>query len=166
MSGPVTFANRAEADDWWMAQALLEAAGAATGGEVPVGAVIVHNGVVVARGSNVMIYGRDPTQHAELRVIRAAIYAVGDTRLTTATLYVTLEPCAMCAGAIVLARVGRVVFGAWDDKAGMAGSVGDLLRHPKLNHRPEVQGGVREHECAALLRDFFRDKRPGALTGD
>lgn len=142
-----------------MGQALLEAARAETQGEVPVGAVIVHNGVVVARGANAMRSGDDSTQHAELRVLRAATYATGESRLSTATLYVTLEPCAMCAGAIVLARVGRVVFGAWDDKAGMAGSVHDLLRNPRLNHRCEVQGGVRESECAGLLRTFFRARR-------
>ncbi|MEX2182282.1 MAG: tRNA adenosine(34) deaminase TadA [Gemmatimonadaceae bacterium] len=159
MSGPVTFATRDDEDAWWMAQAIAEATRAATAGEVPVGAVVVHNGAVIARGANAMVGSRDATQHAELRVLRAAAYAAGDTRLTTATLYVTLEPCAMCAGAIVLARVGRVVFGAWDDKAGMAGSVADLLRHPKLNHRPEVQGGVREAECAALLTEFFRPRR-------
>ncbi len=159
MSGPVTFPSRAEEDAWWMGQALAEAERAAKHGEVPVGAVVVHNGSVVARGANAMVTGKDATQHAELRVIRAAAYAVGDTRLTTATLYVTLEPCAMCAGAIVLARVGRVVFGAFDDKAGMAGSIHDLLRHPKLNHRPEVQGGVRAAECAALLESFFKSRR-------
>ncbi len=159
MSGPVTFASRAEEDIWWMGQALVEAERAAKQGEVPVGAVVVHNGSVVARGANSTILGKDATQHAEMRVIRAAAYAVGDTRLTTATLYVTLEPCAMCAGAIVLARVGRVVFGAFDDKAGMAGSIHDLLRHPKLNHRPEVQGGVRSTECAALLETFFKARR-------
>ena len=158
-SGPVTFATRAEEDAFWMGEALTEAARAAKAGEVPVGAVVVHNGAVVSRGCNAMVAGKDATQHAEMRVIKAAAYAVGDTRLTTATLYVTLEPCAMCAGAIVLAKVGRVVFGAWDDKAGMAGSVGDLLRHPKLNHRPEVQGGVRAEECATVLRDFFRARR-------
>jgi tRNA(adenine34) deaminase len=159
VTGPVTFASRAEEDAYWMAQALAEAARAAKAGEVPVGAVLVHNGAVMARGSNTMIASKDQTQHAELRVLRAAAYAVGDTRLTTATLYVTLEPCAMCAGAIVLARVGRVVFGAWDDKAGMAGSVHDVLRNPRLNHRPEVQGGVRESECAAVLQEFFRVRR-------
>ena len=159
MSGPVTFASRAEEDAWWMGQALAEAAKVAATGEVPVGAVVVHNGAVAARGANAMIASKDQTQHAELRVLRAATYAVGDTRLTTATLYVTLEPCAMCAGAIVLARVGRVVFGAWDDKAGMAGSIHDLLRHPRLNHRPEVQGGVREAECGALLTAFFKERR-------
>jgi tRNA(adenine34) deaminase len=142
-----------------MNQALAEAIKAQKAGEVPVGAVIVHNGAVVARGSNAMVASNDATQHAEMRVIRAAAYAVGDTRLTTATLYVTLEPCAMCAGAIVLARLGRVVFGAFDDKAGMAGSIHDLLRHPKLNHRPEVQGGVRAEECAALLKGFFEARR-------
>ena len=158
-TGPVTFATRADEDAWWMGQALAEAERAATVGEVPVGAVLVHNGAVVARGSNAMVGGRDATQHAEMRVLRAAAYAVGDTRLTTSTLYVTLEPCAMCAGAIVLARVGRVVFGAWDDKAGMAGSVSDLLRNPRLNHRCEVQGGVREAECAGVLSEFFRSRR-------
>jgi tRNA(adenine34) deaminase len=142
-----------------MLQAITEAKSAAKAGEVPVGAVLVHNGAVVARGANAMKASKDQTQHAEMRVIRAAAYAVGDTRLSTATLYVTLEPCAMCAGAIVLARVGRVVFGAWDDKAGMAGSVHDLLRHPKLNHRPEVQAEVRAEECSALLTDFFKNKR-------
>ena len=158
-SGPVTFASRAEEDAFWMAQALDEARRAAKAGEVPVGAVVVHNGNVVARGGNAMIAAKDATQHAELRVLKAAAYAVGDSRLTTATLYVTLEPCAMCAGAIVLARVGRVVFGAWDEKAGMAGSIVDLLRHPRLNHRPEVQGGVCEAECAEVLRGFFRSRR-------
>ena len=159
MSGPVTFADRAEEDAWWMGQALAEAEKAATAGEVPVGAVVVHNGNVMARAGNAMISAHDQTQHAEMRALRGAAYAVGDSRLTTATLYVTLEPCAMCAGAILLAKVGRVVFGAWDDKAGMVGSVHDLLRHPKLNHRPEVQGGVREAECGALLKEFFKQRR-------
>ncbi len=159
MSGPVTFATRADEDAWWMGQALVEAEKAAKAGEVPVGAVLVHNGQVMARGANAMIATKDATQHAEMRALKGGAYAVGDTRLTTATLYVTLEPCAMCAGAILLARVGRVVFGAWDDKAGMAGSVHDLLRHPKLNHRPEVQGGVRAAECGALLTAFFQARR-------
>ena len=143
-----------------MGQALEEARRAASAGEVPVGAVVVASGAVVARGGNAMVAGRDATQHAELRVLRAAAYALRESRLTAATLYVTLEPCAMCAGAIVLARVGRVVFGTWDEKAGMAGSVGDVLRHPRLNHRPEVHGGVRADEASALLRDFFAARRP------
>lgn len=144
-----------------MGQALEEARRAASAGEVPVGAVVVASGAVVARGGNAMVAGRDATQHAELRVLRAAAYALRETRLSSATLYVTLEPCAMCAGAIVLARVGRVVFGAWDEKAGMAGSVGDVLRHPRLNHRPEVHGGVRADESAALLSGFFAARRSG-----
>ena len=155
MSGPVTFATRGEEDVYWMGMALAEAARAAKANEVPVGAVLVHNGQVMARGSNTMVASKDATQHAEMRVI-------GDTRLTTATLYVTLEPCAMCAGAILLARIGRVVFGAWDEKAGMVGSVHDLLRNPRLNHHPEVQGGVREVECAALLTTFFKARRDQA----
>lgn len=159
VSGPVTFASRAEEDAWWMGEALAEAEKAARAGEVPVGAVVVSNGAVVARAGNAMVGSRDPTQHAEFRALRAAAYAIGDARLPSATLYVTLEPCAMCAGAIVLMRPRRVVFGAWDDKAGMAGSVHDLLRHPKLNHRPEVQGGVREEDCAVLLRQFFKERR-------
>lgn len=157
--GPVTFSSRAEEDAWWMDQALAEARRAGEAAEVPVGAVLVHNGAVMARGANAMVATRDATQHAELRVLRAAAYATGESRLTTATLYVTLEPCAMCAGAIVNLRVGRVVFGAWDEKAGMAGSVHDLLRNPRLNHRCEVQGGVRESESAALLTGFFRARR-------
>ena len=97
--------------------------------------------------------------HAEIVVIQAAAAVTGDPRLTGCTLYVTLEPCAMCAGAMVLARLDRVVFGAWDDKAGMAGSVGDLLRHPKLNHRPEVSGGILDRESRELLKEFFRSRR-------
>jgi tRNA(adenine34) deaminase len=142
--------------------ALAEAEKAAKAGEVPVGAVLVHNGQVMARGANAMIASKDATQHAEMRAIKGGAYAIGDTRLTTATLYVTLEPCAMCAGAILLSRIGRVVFGAWDEKAGMVGSVYDLLRNPRLNHRPEVQGGVREAECGALLTTFFKARRSEA----
>lgn len=159
MTGPVTFASRADEDAYWMGLALAEAEKAAKGGEVPVGAVLIHNGQVMARGANAMVSTKDATQHAEMRAIKGATYAIGDSRLPTATLYVTLEPCAMCAGAILLARVGRVVFGAWDEKAGMVGSVYDLLRNPRLNHRPEVQGGVRETECAALLKTFFEARR-------
>lgn len=158
-AGPVTFATRAEEDAWWMGEALKEARKAGAAGEVPVGAVLVHNGQVMARGANAMVGSKDATQHAEMRALKGGAYAIGDTRLGTATLYVTLEPCAMCAGAIVLSRVGRVVFGAWDDKAGMAGSIHDLLRHPKLNHRPEVQGGVMAEDCAELLSAFFKARR-------
>jgi len=143
-----------------MRLALGEAHRAALQGEVPVGAVIVAGETVVARAHNETVARRDPTAHAEFLALQRALAALGADRLATATLYVTLEPCAQCAGAIVLAKVGRVVFGAWDDKAGMAGSVGDILRHPRLNHRPEVMGGVLEDECGTLLREFFERRRP------
>lgn len=142
-----------------MRMALEEARAAAAAGEVPVGAIVVRGGEAIARAGNTMIAAGDPTAHAEIIVIQAAAAVTGDSRLTGCTLYVTLEPCAMCAGAMVLARVDRVVFGAWDDKAGMAGSVGDVLRHKQLNHRPEVQGGVCAEECGALLTTFFQAKR-------
>jgi tRNA(adenine34) deaminase len=114
---------------------------------------------VVAEGHNEAVARRDPTAHAELLVIQRALPVVGADRLSEATLFVTLEPCAQCAGAIVLSKVGRVVFGAYDDKAGMAGSVADLLRHPRLNHRPEVIGGILAEPCGALLTDFFKARR-------
>jgi tRNA(adenine34) deaminase len=142
-----------------MRLAVDEAEDAIEAGEAPVGAVVVRAGEVIARAANTMIASRDPTAHAELLAIQSASAVVGAARLTGCTLYVTLEPCAMCAGAIVLARLDRVVFGAWDPKAGMAGSLGDILRHPKLNHRPEVLGGVLEQECGALLSKFFKEKR-------
>jgi tRNA(adenine34) deaminase len=142
-----------------MRLAIDEAEDAAEAGEVPVGAVIIREGEVIARAGNASVSSSDATAHAELLAIQAASAVMGDQRLTGCTLYVTLEPCAMCAGAIVLSRLDRVVFGAWDDKAGMAGSVGDLLRNPGLNHRPEVQGGVMESECGKLLSDFFRERR-------
>jgi tRNA(adenine34) deaminase len=143
----------------WMREALAAAADAAAAGEVPVGAVIVRGGAVIARAANRTITDQDPTAHAESLAIRAAAAALGRWRLDDCTLVVTLEPCAMCAGAIVLARLERVVFGAWDEKAGMAGSVGDLLRHPRLNHRPEVSSGILAAECGELLTDFFRLRR-------
>jgi tRNA(adenine34) deaminase len=146
-------------DDRWMELALAEASAAATAGDVPVGAVIVRDDKVVAAAGNRTLRDQDPTAHAELIVIRQASATLGSWRLERCVLYVTLEPCAMCAGAIVLARVPRVVFGAWDDKAGMAGSVADLLRHPKLNHRPEVLAGIRGAECGALLTQFFQERR-------
>lgn len=146
-------------DDDWMRRALDAARDARSAGEVPVGGVIVHEGEVLARAFNRTVSDQDPTAHTETLLVRAAARALGRWRLDDCTLYVTLEPCAMCAGALVLARIQRVVFGAWDEKAGMAGSVGDLLRHPRLNHRPEVRAGVRAEECGALLRDFFRDRR-------
>ena len=151
--------QQARDDEVWLQAALVEARDAAARGEVPVGALVMHAGRVLATASNRTLTDTDPTAHAEVIALRAAARALGTWRLTGCTLYVTLEPCAMCAGAIVLARVDRVVFGAWDEKAGMAGSVGDLLRHPRLNHRPQVAGGVLADACSELLQSFFRERR-------
>jgi tRNA(adenine34) deaminase len=148
-----------DADQAGMAAALDEARRAASAGEVPVGAVVFRDGAGIARAHNETVARRDPTAHAELLAVQRALAALETDRLTDCTLYVTLEPCAQCAGAIVLAKVGRVVFGAYDPKAGMAGSVGDVLRHPALNHRVEVIGGMEEAQCGRLLADFFRAKR-------
>jgi tRNA(adenine34) deaminase len=131
--------------------------------EVPIGALVVREGSILAGATNRTVRDQDPTAHAEVLAIREASSKLDTWRLDDCTLYVTLEPCAMCAGAIVLSRMKRVVFGAWDDKAGMAGSVGDLLRHPRLNHRPEVKAGVLADECAALLQEFFRSQRTTTL---
>jgi len=146
-------------DERWMREALAVAAEAAAAGEVPVGAVVVQGGAVIARAANRTVCDQDPTAHAEVLVLRAAARALGHWRLDDCTLVVTIEPCAMCAGALVLSRIERVVFGAWDEKAGMVGSVGDLLRHPRLNHRPEVVSGVLADECAALISTFFASRR-------
>jgi len=146
-------------DERWMREALAVAAEAAAAGEVPVGAVVVQGGAVIARAANRTVCDQDPTAHAEVLVLRGAARALGRWRLDDCTLVVTIEPCAMCAGALVLSRIERVVFGAWDEKAGMVGSVGDLLRHPRLNHRPEVVSGVLADECAALISTFFASRR-------
>jgi tRNA(adenine34) deaminase len=142
-----------------MRRALALARGALGHGDVPVGAVVARGGEIVGAGANRTVADADSTAHAEILAIREASRHLGSWRLEGYTLYVTLEPCAMCAGALVLSRVERVVFGAWDDKAGMAGSVEDLLRHPRLNHRPQVLGGVLAEECGALLTEFFRARR-------
>ena len=142
-----------------MAAALEGARAASATDEVPIGAVVARNGAIVARAHNETVARGDPTAHAELLAIQHALGALHTDRLEDCTLYVTLEPCAQCAGAIVLAKLGRVVFGAYDAKAGMAGSVADLLRHPSLNHRPEVVGGIEEGACAQLLETFFRERR-------
>lgn len=149
-----------------MQEALALARDAARAGDVPVGAIVVRDGVALARTANRTVRDQDPTAHAEVLALREAASALGSWRLEGCTLYVTLEPCAMCAGAIVLARPARVVFGAWDDKAGMAGSVGDLLRHPRLNHRPEVRAGVEGAACGAVLREFFAARRGGGDLAD
>ena len=142
-----------------MRLALGEAARAQAAGEVPIGAVVIRGGVVLGAAHNETVARRDPTAHAELLALQRAIAAEPSDRLPGATLFVTLEPCAQCAGAAVLTKVDRVVFGAWDERAGMSGSVHDLLRHPSLNHRAEVTGGVLAEECAAVLREFFERRR-------
>ncbi len=146
-------------DERWMDEALAEAARASEHDDVPVGALVVRRGEVIGRGRNERERRADPTAHAEVLALREAAAALGSWRVLDATLYVTLEPCAMCAGAIVLARVPRVVWGAADPKAGAAGSVLDLLAEPRLNHRPEVLGGIRAGESTALLRAFFAARR-------
>jgi tRNA(adenine34) deaminase len=147
------------ADEQYLEIALTLARQAAANEDVPIGAVIVRGDAVLASAANRTERDQDPTAHAELLAIREAAAKLARWRLDDCTLYVTLEPCAMCAGAIVLARLRRVVFAAWDEKAGMAGSVGDLLRHPRLNHRPEVSGGIRAEDAALLLREFFVSRR-------
>ena len=142
-----------------MARALQLARDAEEAGEVPVGAVVVRQGVMLGEGHNRTVMDADPTAHAEVVAIRAATARLGDWRLTESTLYVTLEPCAMCAGSIVLARVPRVVFGATDPKAGMGGSLDNLLQDARLNHRCEVEQGVRAEESGDMLRAFFRARR-------
>jgi tRNA(adenine34) deaminase len=142
-----------------MQAALRLARAAAVREEVPIGAVIVADGETLAEAHNETIQRRDPTAHAELLAIHRALHKAGEDRLPFATLYVTLEPCAQCAGAIVLAKVGRVVYGAADQRVGMAGSVYDLLRHPRLNHRPEVMGGLFAEDSAELLKRFFQARR-------
>lgn len=142
-----------------MQAALRLARAASVREEIPVGAVIAADGEILAEAHNETVQRRDPTAHAELLAIHRALQKVGEDRLPLATLYVTLEPCAQCAGAIVLAKVGRVVFGTYDSRCGMAGSVYDLLRHPRLNHRPEVVGGLFAEDCADLLKRFFESKR-------
>lgn len=127
--------------------------------EVPVGAVIVADGDLLAEAHNETVQRRDPTAHAEMLALQRALQRAEADRLPFATMYVTLEPCAQCAGALVLAKVGRLVFGAYDARCGMAGSVYDLLRHPRLNHRPEVVGGLLAEECGDLLKRFFQSRR-------
>jgi tRNA(adenine34) deaminase len=146
-------------DDWFMRLALREARLALAHEDVPIGAVLVRDGEVLAVAHNERELRADPTAHAEILALREAARALGSWRLLDCALYVTLEPCAMCAGAIVLARLPRVVFGATDPKAGAAGSVLDVLAEPRLNHRPEVLSGVLAPACGQLLSDFFASRR-------
>jgi tRNA(adenine34) deaminase len=146
-------------DEHWMRLALGEARRALEHDDVPVGAVVVHDGEAIGFGRNERELRQDPTAHAEMIAIRQAAARLGSWRLLDTVLYVTLEPCAQCAGAIVLGRVPRVVYGTPDPKAGAAGSVLDVLGEPRLNHRPRVAGGLLAGECAALLVEFFRSRR-------
>ena len=156
--GPATGGGSA-ADERWMREALAEARLARGRGEVPVGAVVVLDGAVVGRGSNQPIHAADPTAHAEIVALRAAARAAGNYRLTGAVLYATVEPCLMCAGALVHARIGRLVFGAAEPKAGAVRSTMRALDHPALNHRVEVTRGVLEPECTELIQAFFAERR-------
>lgn len=142
-----------------MREALAAAREAARHGDVPIGALVVYGGDVIATASNRTLRAQDPTAHAEVLALREAARMRGSWRLTECTLYVTLEPCAMCAGAVVLSRIDRLVFGAWDEKAGMVGSIGDIVRHLRLNHRAEVVAGVMAEECGGVVREFFETRR-------
>jgi len=146
-------------DQFWMQQALALARRAGQAGEVPVGAVLIRDDALFAKGWNQPISANDPTAHAEIVALREGAVRESNYRLPGTTLYVTLEPCAMCAGAIVHARIARVVFGAADSKTGAAGSVMNLLAHSRLNHQAAVEGGVLAPECGALLQEFFRSRR-------
>ncbi len=147
-------------DEVWLRAALEQAEEAQVSGEVPIGAVIRGpNGTIIARGQNRVIRDHDPTAHAEIVAMRAAGIALANYRLEQCTLYVTLEPCAMCAGAMIHARIERLVFGALDPKAGAVGSVLTVLNHPQLNHQIELSGGILAEECGDLLRSFFQSRR-------
>ena len=146
-------------DAAWMALALEQAALAAAAGEVPVGALVIKDGEVLGRGHNRNLLDDDPTAHAEIVALRQAAARLGNHRLTGCTMVATIEPCAMCAGALIHARIARLVYGAGDPKAGAAGSVLQVINHPGLNHRMEVTAGVLAEKCSAVLQDFFRQKR-------
>ena len=156
---PIELTSEVSADVLWMSHALDRARAAPAQGEVPVGAVVVRAGHVLGEAHNRTVTDADPTAHAEVLAIRRAAEVIGDWRLIDCTLYVTLEPCAMCCGAIVLARIPRVVYGARDPKAGMVDSLGNLLRDTRLNHRSDVTDGILANESAELLRAFFRERR-------
>jgi tRNA(adenine34) deaminase len=147
------------ADLKFMQEALDEARAAAVAGEVPVGAVLVHDAKIVARSGNRTIRDRDPTAHAEIVVLREAARALGNYRLAATTLYVTIEPCSMCAGAIIQARVPRLVYGCDDPKGGAVRSCFEILSHPRVNHRVEVTAGILASDCAMLIQSFFAERR-------
>jgi len=160
-SEPPTFYATAASgeDERWMREALALAKSAQARGEVPVGAIVVRDGAIVGHGGNAPIAGNDPTAHAEIAALRAAGAALGNYRMPDCDLYVTLEPCAMCAGAIMHARIRRLVFGASDPKTGACGSVIDLFAEPRLNHHTAVRGEVLAAECGAILSSFFAARR-------
>src|SRR5580765_7231651 len=155
-----------QSDHYFMGEALRQARRAYEAEEVPVGAVVVRAGRIIARAFNQVELLKDATAHAEMLVLTQAEEAVGDWRLTDCDLYVTKEPCPMCAGAIVHTRIRRVIFGCADDRGGAAGSVVNLLQMPTLNHRCDIGSEVLRDECAAILQDFFRKKRAGAATAE
>lgn len=147
------------ADAVFMQEAIAEARAAADAGEVPIGAVVVHNGQIIARGQNRVLRDLDPTAHAEIVAMRAAAQALGNYRLVDCELYVTLEPCAMCAGAMIHARLSRLIYASNDPKAGAVESVLQVLNHPKLNRQMSVESGVLAEDAGTLLRDFFKERR-------
>jgi tRNA(adenine34) deaminase len=156
---PKTDSTAKTEDSAWMEQALTEARLAVAAGEVPVGAVVVKDGVIIGRGHNRNLLDRDPTAHAEIVALRQAAVCLGNHRLGGCEMFVTIEPCAMCAGAMVHARISRLVYGASDPKGGAAGSVMQVINHPQLNHRMEVTAGVLGDRCSEILQEFFRKKR-------
>jgi tRNA(adenine34) deaminase len=151
--------DHSSTDELWMKEALRSARRALELGEVPVGAVVVHEGKIIGRGFNRNIIDHDPSAHAEMMALREAGAALGNHRLGACELFATIEPCAMCAGALVHARIRRLIYGADDPKAGAVHSIMQVVNHPSLNHRMEVRGGVLAGECAALLQEFFRGRR-------
>lgn len=151
--------DRPQNDAVWMELALAQALLAGQSGEVPVGALVIKDGEVIAAGHNRNLLDHDPTAHAEIVALRQAAARLGNHRLIGCTIYATIEPCSMCAGALIHARVSRLVYGASDPKAGAAGSVLQLLNHPQLNHKVEVTSGVLAEKCSDILQDFFRQKR-------
>lgn len=157
--GKNTVNMRSGNDAGWMEQALEQARLAGAAGEVPVGALVIKDGEIVGRGHNRNLLDRDPTAHAEIVALRQAAARIGNHRLVECTVYATVEPCSMCAGALIHARVSRLVFGASDPKAGAAGSVLQVLNHPSLNHKIEVTAGVLAEKCSDILQEFFRQKR-------
>ena len=156
----VILSSMKDADIQFMQEALVEARSAAAGGEVPIGALLVHDGQILARSGNRTVRDNDPTAHAEIIVLREAARLIRNYRLAGATLYVTIEPCSMCAGAVIQARVPRLVYGADDPKGGAVRTCFQILSDPRLNHQVEVTSGVLASECAAVIQSFFSERRP------